>query len=132
QVVGVGVASRVLYLEVGAVLAHLLVRVLRIRLGGIGRSITELPEVGEWRRAALDVGLELDGERRLALVGVGVGPREQRGGHVLVLFAGLRASGGGRRSCGRRLGGRWGGGRGGWRLRVVRGGGGGGAGRSTR
>src|SRR5262249_52457806 len=117
HVVGVGIARGVLRLEVGAILPGLLVRVLGIRLGGVGGAVAELPEVGQRGRAALDVGLELDGEGRLALVGVRVGPREKRGSQILVLL-GLRPGRGGGRRGGCR-GGRGGGGRGGPPRRCV-------------
>src|SRR5437773_1542470 len=106
DVVGVGVPRAVGDGEVRAVLPRLRVGVLRVRLVRVGRVVAELPGVLERRRAALDVGLELDGERRRPILGRAVGPGEERRGLLLALTRGrgrrgrrLRRSdrGGGRR-----------------------------------
>src|SRR5438094_17220 len=106
DVVGVGVPRAVGDGEVRAVLPRLRVGVLRVRLVRVGRVVAELPGVLERRRAALDVGLELHGERRRPVLGRAVGPGEEWRGLLLALTRGrgrrgrrLRRSdrGGGRR-----------------------------------
>src|SRR5262249_37685909 len=90
----------VLDVEVGLVLARLLVGVLRIGLVRIGGAVAELPRVLQRRLAAFGVRLELDGERRLAFLGAAVGPREERALLLLALLAAGHA--GGRTACRRR------------------------------
>src|SRR5207253_418805 len=88
DVVGVRVPRAVGDGEVRAVLPRLRVGVLRVRLVRVGRVVAELPGVLERRRAALDVGLELDGERRRPILGRAVGPGEEWRGLLLALTRG--------------------------------------------
>src|SRR6185295_7932145 len=67
EVVGVGIARRVLHLEVGPIGAGLRVHVLGVGLARVRAAVAEFPDVGEWRLATLDVRRELDGQWSLPL-----------------------------------------------------------------
>src|SRR5439155_934324 len=85
DVVGVRVAPAIGDAQIRAVLAWLVVGVFRGRLARVGRTVAELPGVLERRLAACGVRLELHRERRLPLLGVGIGPGQQRGRRLLGL-----------------------------------------------